>query len=259
MKLITIYILIALTALKINASELTDSADRAYDVADYSTAAKLYKQALVTDGSSSDLYYNLGNAEYRLGNTAQAILAYERALRLNPGNTDAKSNLTFVNQRIMDKKGETGSFLSNTYDNIVGLMSSNNWAWLAVTLSLLTVAAFVLYAVDSHVVLRKIGFFGGIATGLLCIISVILAFAARSQAEDTTYAIITAESTTLSTAPRTPQNHQEEAMLLHEGTKVKILRTIGLEADTATQTWHEVQVDNKHRAWINGADIEPII
>lgn len=240
------------------ARSLAEKADSLYEKQDYQQAAELYNQCLSTEGTSSDIYYNLGNAYYRLGRTSQAILAYERALRLNPANTDARTNLEFVNARIVDKKGETGSFIYNTIVDITNLAHSNTWAILAMVAFILTIAGVCVYIFLDRITLRKIGFFGSIITALLFVAFVLLSINARSIAEDTSNAIITAETSMLSTVPRTPANHDEEAMLLHEGTKVRILRTIALQSDSIGNTWHEVQVDNRHRAWINNADIEKI-
>ena len=103
-------LVLAIASLPIFASSLTDRADSAYQAEDYALAAQFYNQATTDDGTSSDLYYNLGNTYYRLGKNAQAILAYERALRLDPSNADARANLDYVNERIVDKKGNNGSF-----------------------------------------------------------------------------------------------------------------------------------------------------
>ncbi|MCM1293268.1 MAG: tetratricopeptide repeat protein [Bacteroides sp.] len=241
-----------------SATALTDKADEAYKNEDYSLAISLYEEAQQKDGTSSNLYFNLGNAYYRSGNMAKAILSYERALRLDPSNSNASANLEFVNERIVDKKGQTGSFVYNTYISTVNLMSSNRWATCAILFFILTCVALVIYLTTDRIALRKTGFFGGILTLLLSIVSIIFAFKARSLALDENDAIITSATSTLSTVPRQPMNHDEEAMLLHEGTKVRILRSIALSADSASQIWHEVEVDNKHRAWINDGDIEKI-
>lgn len=260
--MITRLILIAIaicSATGLGASELTDSANRAYEAEKYSEAAELYQKAVDTEGVSSALFYNLGNARYRNGQTAEAIIAYERALRLNPANADARENLEFVNDRIVDKKGETGTFIYNTVIDIANLFSSNTWAWIAFALLALTSACALVYFFSSTIIIKKIGFFGGIVTLLICVAVLLFAFKAKSIASDNTEAIITSETATLSTVPRTPASRQEEAMLLHEGTKVKILRSIKSEADSVATTWHEVAVDNRHRAWINANDIEKII
>lgn len=243
----------------LSATQLTDRAEDAYKAEDYAQACSLYVEAANKEGVSSDLYYNLGNAHYRCGHIAQAILSYERALRLDPSNSDAKENLDFVNARIIDKKGETGSFIYNAFNSFVNLAGSDVWALIAVTFFCLTIAGAAIYFFMSSVIIRKIGFFGGILTLLLSILAIVFSFRARTLAEDQNDAIITAETAILSTVPRTPSNHEEEAMLLHEGTKVRILRSLSQAADSVAQTWHEVEIDNKHRAWINDRDIEKIM
>ena len=84
-------------------------------------------------------------------------------------------------------------------------------------------------------------------------------FKSKDIATDNRDAIVTAKATVLSTVPRKPISRDEEAMLLHEGTKVRIIRSIDLSSDSTSQSWHEVEVDNRHRAWINNSDIEKII
>ena len=116
-----------------------------------------------------------------------------------------------------------------------------------------------LYTFSDAVLVKKIGFFGGIAALAVTIFIIIIAFKAKQLAQDRSEAIITSETSVLSTVPRAPMTRDEEAMLLHEGTKVWILQSISLPGDSLDQTWHEVSVDNRHRAWINDADIERVI
>ena len=253
-----IILILAVVCGNVSASTLVHQADSAYEHENYKEAVDLYQQVAKNDGISSDLYYNMGNAYYRTGNIAQSILAYERALRLNPSNDDARKNLEFVNSRIIDKKGETGSFISNTIESITNIFHSNTWACLSLVLFILALSATGVYLYTSPIGLKKIGFFGGILLLLMTIASVCFAFKSKNIATDDRSAIITAKTTVLSTVPRKPLNREEEAMLLHEGTKVKIIRTIALSADSTNQTWHEVDVDNRHRAWINNSDIEKI-
>lgn len=256
-KIFTIFAMLA-SVITLSASELSQRADQAYQNEDYQLAADLYQQVLENEGQSADIYFNLGNSQYRLGHTAQSILNYERALRLDPTDSDARTNLEFVNERIVDKKGETGSFIYNTFVSFASLLSSNGWAILAIVFLCLTIAGTTVYIISDLVWLRKVGFFSGIGCAFLMVVSAIVSFKAKSLAEDPNDAIITSETAVLSTVPRPPVNHDEEAMLLHEGTKVRILRSIKLGTDSAGQTWNEVEIDNKHRAWINSDDIEKI-
>ena len=49
------------------------------------------------------LYYNLGNAYYRMDDITHAVLAYERALLLSPGDTDVRFNLQMARSKTIDK------------------------------------------------------------------------------------------------------------------------------------------------------------
>ena len=256
------YIILALLALMtinvVLASEIIPKADSAYTKGDYNTALSLYSKAVTTAGSSAELYYNLGNAYYRNGNIPQAIIYYERALRIDPSFSRARENLDFVNDRIIDKSGEYGSFFSRTATSVALSRTSDTWAYWALGLFIVFIAALVLYFFADRIIIRKIGFFGGIILILCSVFCIIEALYARSLALRTDEAIITAKSVILSTSPRAPLSRNEEAMLLHEGTKLYIQDSIKVKNDTTSTIWYDVMVDNDHRAWIDAASIEKI-
>ena len=45
------------------------------------------------------IYYNLGNSYYKADDIARAILNYERALLLEPGNADIRANLEIARSK----------------------------------------------------------------------------------------------------------------------------------------------------------------
>lgn len=240
------------------AQELILKADTAYTKADYNTALRLYKEAADSLGTGAELYYNLGNAYYRTGNIAQAIIAYERALKIAPSFSEAKENLDFVNSKIVDKPGERFSFIELSLRNIALTFSSDTWATIGLILFVILIACALTYYFTSNVALRKTGFFGGFVVLILCIISIAEAFYGKRLSTSDNEAIVTAKSTILSTSPRTPLNSNEEAMLLHEGTKVYILDSVRVESDSVSTVWYDVKVDDTHRAWISQRAIEKI-
>lgn len=76
-----------------------DAANRLFEGGKFAEAKRGY-EALVARGSwSANLFYNLGNAEFRLGESGAAALDYERALALEPGHAEAAQNLRFVRER----------------------------------------------------------------------------------------------------------------------------------------------------------------
>jgi len=74
------------------------AAAQAAAAGDYRSAVQNYQQVLDHNGFSAPVLFNLGNAWLRLGKPARAILEYQRALVLAPGNAAIDSNLAAAQQ-----------------------------------------------------------------------------------------------------------------------------------------------------------------
>ena len=185
---------------------LADQANAAYQRDDFNSALSLYEQAAKEDGTSSLLYYNMGNTHYRLGNMGKAVLCYERALLLDPSNDDARTNLEFVNDKLQLKIDRGSSFVSDTIGGFVRSIASDTWAHLGIASFILLLVAVLVYIFAEAVILRKIGFFGGGVLLLVSVVSNICAFYTHSIAVNKSYAIVTIPSATLSTSPRVPKD-----------------------------------------------------
>lgn len=245
-------VLMSVTGLRASVAE----ADSAYIADDFLRAASLYQEAIDSLGPSVERYYNLGNAYYRAGLNGMAIVSYERALRLDPSNSDVKDNLEFVNSKITDRMVASGSLFSSAADKVAGALHPNAWAWIALSCFVLALVGVCIYFLTDAVILRKIGFFGGGLLLIFAIIGNVLAWRATRVAVGSDAAVVVSPSVILSTAPRQPKDRTEEAMLLHEGTKLQILDSIpGTGKD---RMWYDVKVDNSHRAWISSDAIEII-
>lgn len=62
-------------------------------------AVELYQSLAGAGETSAALFYNIGNAHYRLGEFGQAILSYERALALEPHQPEVEANLRLVRDK----------------------------------------------------------------------------------------------------------------------------------------------------------------
>lgn len=236
-------------------SETVARADSAYSADDFALATSLYTQALKEEGSSSQLFYNLGNSCYREGNLGMAIVNYERALKLDPTNTDARTNLEFVNTRIADKQMDDGSVMTTLRNRIVSAFRADTWAMIAAVLFIIFIASAAVYVFSSAVAVRKASFFGGIIVFLITVAALVLSFDAANRVETDRMAIVLPPASQLSTSPREARNAQEQAFLLHEGTKVEIVDSI---LNPGEGLWYEVRVGSHDRAWIKAADLERI-
>ena len=256
MKQVIITILLtvlALPALAANAN--IDRANQAYKQELYNEALKLYLQEAEQTGVSSSLYCNIGDTYYRLKDNVHAVLYYERALLLDPSNGDARFNLEFVRGKMQLPDDAGDSWFSNWVDQTVSRLSSDTWAVIAIITFLLFLAGVAAYLFMDNVLMRKIGFFGGALMLVISILANLAAFHVYHKATDASGAIIMPEKVTLSTAPRTPRDKQEEAFELQQGTRVEIIDSV---ADKNHGTWLQVTTAGGHKAWLKASDVEVI-
>lgn len=241
------------------AQSLVEKAEKAYSEDKFNEALSLYEEAAQTEGVSTDLYYNIGNCYYRLGNNGKAILYYERALNLDPANSNARDNLEFVKNRITDDINvDETNIIGEFINSVMNSMSSNGWAILSIVLFILLITAVALYIFSNTVIIRKIGFFGGIILLILTIFTNCLAFKSYKKIAEHRYAVITIPSVTLSTSPRTPKDKTEEAFILNQGTKIYILDSVVTKSANSNDVWYDIKADDTHRAWINKSAIDII-
>ena len=82
-------------------------------VGKFEQAASLYEQLLESGFINGQIYYNLGNAYYRLGMPGKAIVYYRRAERLLPRDADVKANINLLKRDFVDREtiGQTPEIL----------------------------------------------------------------------------------------------------------------------------------------------------
>jgi tetratricopeptide (TPR) repeat protein len=68
----------------------------AYAAEQFAGAAAAYEAVRAAGVESASLYFNLGNTYARVGDRGRALLNYERARRLAPGDPDLHANMEFV-------------------------------------------------------------------------------------------------------------------------------------------------------------------
>ena len=223
-------------------------ADSAYVRGEYQQAIKDY-ETLLKRGASADLYYNLGNAYYRTENITQAVLNYERALLLSPGDRDIRFNLQIAQSKTIDKiVPESEMFFFTWYKSLVNLMSVDGWARTALVSLALVIILLLVYLFSDHLGLRKIGFFGGIVLLILFVLSNIFAWQQKQNLLFRKGAIVITPSVTVKS---TPANNGTDLFILHEGTKVSI-------KDGSMKDWKEIRIADGKEGWIESKQLEEI-
>lgn len=230
------------------ANNIQQEAVQAYEKGEYQKAADLY-ESLTKDGyNSADLYYNLGNAYYKAGENAQAILNYERALLYAPNDADLKTNLEIAKLKTVDKIDPVEKiFIYNWIDSVRNMNTSNQWAAIAVVAFILFLGCFALYFIGGKVWMKKIAFFSAILLFILILFANSAASAQKERLVNRDYAIVFAKSIT---AKSTPADSGTDLFVLHDGTKVKVKSKVG--------EWYEVELADGNIGWIPSSKLEII-
>ena len=134
-------------------------ANALYAQKNYAAAIQQYEQVRQSQGESAELYYNLGNAYYKTGDIAQAILNYNRALLLAPNNDDAQFNLQVAQRKVVDNVDVTSVFFLKQWINNLGdLLTSDGWAIMSIVLFILSLSTFLLFVFGRFRSIRKTAF-----------------------------------------------------------------------------------------------------
>ncbi len=223
-------------------------ADSAYMREDYQQAASLYEK-LLQQGVSASIYYNLGNAYYRMENMPKAILNYERALVLSPGDKDIRFNLQMARSKTVDRiTPESEMFFVTWYRSVVSQASADGWAVTAVVALVVAIALALLYLFAGRIWLRKVGFFGSLLLMVLFIAANVFAWQQKQRVVSRSGAIIMSSAATVKS---TPSKGGTDLFILHEGTKVTII-------DNSMSGWAEVSVADGREGWIEKSAISVI-
>lgn len=95
--------------------EVLFRANQAYKEGRFQEAVDGYDQMIRSGHQSGHLYYNLGNAYFRLNQLGQAILNYERARLIMPRDADLNFNLGYARDQTLDAISEANNFIRMTF------------------------------------------------------------------------------------------------------------------------------------------------
>ncbi|MGM9776982.1 MAG: BatD family protein, partial [Prevotella sp.] len=194
-------------------------ADSAYVRQQYQQAIADY-EALLKKGVSADIYYNLGNAYYRTDNITRAVLNYERALLLSPGDRDIRFNLQLARSKTIDKiTPESEMFFVTWYRSLVNIMSVDGWAMMSLVALAIAIVLALCYLFTGRVWMQKTGFFGAFFMIVIFALSNLFAWQQKDQLVNRTGAIVISPAAAVKS---TPANGGTDLFIIHEGTKVEI-------------------------------------
>ena len=223
--------------------------DSAYINGNYAEAITMYENLLANVGESAEVHYNLGNAYYKAENIAKAILAYERALLLNPGDEDITFNLELARSKTVDKVTPTYKFfLVEWIEKIVNMASMQMWCISGIIFFLLMLVLTLVFLFGKSLITRKACFFSALVCLFITLFANFAALHLYHYLTERTNAIVMQPSVT---AKSTPSSSGTDLFVIHEGRKVKI-------SDDSMQGWKEIKLEDGNIGWVPAESIERI-
>jgi tetratricopeptide (TPR) repeat protein len=243
------FVLMILMLMPLSANAITkQNADDEYAKGNYQQAIKDYQEILKA-GVSSEIYYNLGNAYYRTDNITQALLAYERALQLSPGDNDIRFNLQYARSKTIDKiTPETEMFFVTWYNSLVNFTSVDRWANTAIVSIVMALLLILVFLFAPQMWARKSGFYGSAVFLLLFAFANLFAFQQKHELETKQGAIVIAPTVNVK---KTPAVSGTDVFVIHEGTRVDI-------TDRGMKQWRGIKLADGREGWLKTSQIEEI-
>jgi tetratricopeptide (TPR) repeat protein len=207
-----------------------------YAAGKYQEAADAYEKAVAAGSYSANLFYDLGNTYYRLGQRGRAVLDYQRALLLDPGHAEARANLAFV-------QGRSGSDGDSWLSREIDLPEIDFWPILAACAGWLGLLGLVWNGPAR---------WGRLAAAVVCLLVCAFAIGMTWWLDDglknPRRAIVLTDR---SRALYSPADSSKVIANLPAGAELRVLSEQG--------AWVYVQLTDGTRAWLASADVEKVI
>ena len=233
---------------KSRAEELMAQGNKYYQDKEYEKAVEAYQEIISSGFEGTSLYYNLGDAYYRQGQLGYAILYYEKALRLSPGNSDVMYNLKIANARTVDKiEALPQFFLFQWWESLLAVFTVTGWAYISYFFYALILLSVGLYFFAKRPGLQRTAVYSGFVSVIFLIVAVSLLAVKLNRNANVKSAIVVAQAATVKLSPDPTSN---DAFIIHEGLKVRELNDVG--------DWIEIRLEDGKEGWIEKGEIATI-
>ena len=243
-----LYIFLLTTQILFAQNGSFESGNALYQKGNYQEAVTSYESVLKTKKHSAELYFNIGNCYYKMNKVAPAIYNYEKALLLNPDDTEIQNNLKFAQKLQIDDIKEVPKVgFHKLIQDFTSTFNYNTWAWISTALSTLFLLCFIGYYFSQITQSKRIFFIGMFLVLFTLLLSVSSAIFEKSHYQNDQPAIVFAEAAPVKSEPK---KESADAFVLHEGTKVFIQENL--------DNWLKIQLADGTDGWIEKENVKEL-
>ena len=224
------------------------SGNEAYKAEKYEQAIGAYQSILNENMESVEVYFNLGNAYYKIGDLANSILYFEKAKLLAPDDEDIQFNLDLANKFVVDQIDPLPQpFFVKWINQLTAKLTADQWGIMSLILFILALSLGTVFFISGKPGLKKLSFSFGIV--FLIISATTFGFGTKEKNKVLKHntAIIFAPTVTVKASP---DNSGTALFVIHEGLKVQIIEELG--------SWIEIKIADGNTGWIKKELLEKI-
>jgi len=240
------YLLIILSSLaKADSNSIMQTANEYYKNNRYQLAIEEYNKLLLDGFEGTSLYYNLGNAHYRLGKVGYAILYFQKALKLSPNDEDVKHNLALAKLNLKDKVDTLPPFfIFNLWEGLLASFSVTGWTIIVYIVFILFLIVTVSYFFSRNVTEQRISFFSGAGLTIALVFAIILLVVKMNKEYNVKDGIIVETAVVVKSSP---DFSSKDSFQIHEGLKVRV--------EDHVDDWVKIRLNDGKIGWINEKSI----
>ena len=218
-----------------------EDANRNYKTGNYEQAVLDYKELSKEHSNQADIFYNLGNSYFRIGERSKAILSYEKALTLKPRDKDILHNLSYVRELLEYRVEDKRNWYVKICQKLLGALTNKEAYFLAFFICFL----FLLSAC-THLFFRKFVFWNWYnkMLFLLGVVVLVVAGAKYVTSDHISDGIVISDKIPVRYGPST---HDQIAFRLGSGLKVFILEK--------RKEWSRILLVNGESGWVKNSEI----
>jgi tetratricopeptide (TPR) repeat protein len=223
--------------------KLFEEGNNSYNEGDYKKAVALYQETLMLNQHSAALYFNLGNAFYRLNKVAESIYYFEKAKQLLPNDEDILVNSSFAQNMTIDAieilpESQLEQFKNRIFNSFI----FSTWTIITIVLIWLFALLFLFYIFSKSTRLKRTFFLSSLFILIFFIVSFVISFSLDQKEKQIDYAILFSNRIDVWSEP----NQLGELLFsLHEGTKFQIIDDLA--------EWQKIRLANGSEGWVKNA------
>lgn len=234
------------TLQSVNREALLITADSAYSQGCYEQAYAAYT-LVARDGVHPKLYYNIGNTCFKMKRFPEAILWYERSLRYDPADEDARYNLSVCRSRVHVREGNGQEmFLLSWLRRTLASLSVDGWGFLLLVFLSVSMTLVVCCRRLPRLWMRKTASVLLCPAILACLLCIVAAVTTYHRFRHTTLAVVMKDT------PVQSEGSTREMPVLAAGYTLEVLDK------SPSGLWLIENTDIPVKGWVNAVDLEEI-